>query len=105
MLESHPKNIPWYPSNHFSGCRLNGGMLDQSVGQLAGACGIGMYYYYKAKDNHQYDKKFVLLSIKFCKYRYFSIYAVNVETHEKNRESKNRVNRSYLVVLKGRKIG
>ena len=35
-------------------------MLDRSVGQLAGACGIGMYYYYKAKDNHQYDKKVCL---------------------------------------------
>ena len=32
------------------------------VGRLAGACGIGMYYYYKAKDDHQYDKKFVVLS-------------------------------------------
>ena len=38
-------------------------------------------------------------------YRHSSIYAVNVGTHTKNRGSKNRVTRGYLVVLKGRKIG
>ena len=38
-------------------------------------------------------------------YRHSSIYAVNMGTQKKNRGSKNRVNRGYLVVLKGRKIG
>ena len=38
-------------------------------------------------------------------YRHSLIYAVNVGTHKKTRRSKNRVNRGYLVVLKGRKIG
>ena len=33
------------------------------------------------------------------------IYSVNVATHEKTVESKNRINRGYLVVLKGRKVG
>ena len=37
-------------------------------------------------------------------YRHSSIYAVNVGTHKKAAESKNRINRGYLVVLKGRKI-
>ena len=31
-------------------------------------------------------------------YRHSSIYAVNVRTHTKNHESKNRLNRGYLVV-------
>ena len=39
------------------------------------------------------------------KHRHSSIYAVNVWTHKKTAESENRVNRGYLVVLKGRKIG
>ena len=38
-------------------------------------------------------------------YRHSLIYAVDVETQKKNAENKNRVNRGYLVVLKGRKIG
>ena len=38
-------------------------------------------------------------------YRHSSIYAVNVGTHKKAAESKNRINRGYLVVLKGRKMG
>ena len=38
-------------------------------------------------------------------YRHSNIYAVNVGTLEKNCGSKNCVNRGYLVVLKGRKIG
>ena len=38
-------------------------------------------------------------------HRHSSIYAVNMGTETKNRGSKNRVNRDYLVVLKGRKIG
>ena len=38
-------------------------------------------------------------------YRHSLIYAVNVWTQIKNRESKNRVNRGYLEELKGRKIG
>ena len=38
-------------------------------------------------------------------YRHSLIYAVNVGTHKKNEESKNRVNQGYLVVLKGVKIG
>ena len=38
-------------------------------------------------------------------YRHSSIYAVNVGTQKENRGSKNRVNRGYLLVLKGRKIG
>jgi hypothetical protein len=43
-------------------------------------------------------------------YRHYSIYAVNVGTYKKplkakTAESKNHVNRGYLVVLKGRKIG
>ena len=38
------------------------------------------------------------------KYRHSLIYAVNVGTHRKIPESKNRVNRGYLVLLKGRKI-
>ena len=37
-------------------------------------------------------------------YRHFSIYVVEVEMHKKNAESKDRVNRDYLVVLKRRKI-
>ena len=37
-------------------------------------------------------------------YRHSSIYAVNVGTQKQTRGSKNRVNRGYLVVLKGRKI-
>ena len=32
-----------------------------------------------------------------------SIYTINVGTHKKNAESKNRVNQDYLVVLKGGK--
>jgi hypothetical protein len=35
--------------------------------------------------------------------RHSSIYTVNVGTHKKDAESKNSVNRGYLVVLKGRK--
>ena len=38
-------------------------------------------------------------------YRHSSIYAVNVGTHKKTSECKNRRSRGYLVVLKGRKIG
>ena len=38
-------------------------------------------------------------------YRHSLIYAVNVGTQIKNHGSKNRVNRGYLVVIKGRKIG
>ena len=38
-------------------------------------------------------------------YRHSSIYDVNVGTHKKIRESENLLNRGYLVVLKGRKIG
>ena len=38
-------------------------------------------------------------------YRHFLIYAVNVGTQIKNRGNKNYVNRGYLIVLKGRKIG
>ena len=38
-------------------------------------------------------------------YRHSSIYAVNMGTHKKTAESKNHINRGYLVVLKGRKIG
>ena len=38
-------------------------------------------------------------------YRHSLIYTVNVGTQRKSRGSKNRVNRGYLVVLKGRKIG
>ena len=38
-------------------------------------------------------------------YRHSSIYAVNMGTQKKNLGSKNSVNRSYLVVLKGRKVG
>ena len=41
----------------------------------------------------------------FDDYRHSSIYAVNVGTHKKPAESENRVNRAYLVALKGRKIG
>ena len=40
-----------------------------------------------------------------CRYRHSLIYAVNVGTHKKKRGSKNPINRGYLVVLKGRKIG
>ena len=36
-------------------------------------------------------------------YRHSSINAVNVGTHKKNAEGENRVNRGYLIVLKGRK--
>ena len=46
-----------------------------------------------------------ILQIWRYKYRHSSLYAVNVGTQVKNRGSKNRVNRGYLVVLKGRKIG
>ena len=42
---------------------------------------------------------------KSKKYRHSLIYAVNVGSQKKNRGSKNRVNRGYLVVLKGGKIG
>ena len=45
------------------------------------------------------------LILKLVLYRHSSIYAVNVGTKKKNRRSKNHVNRGYLVVLKGRKIG
>ena len=38
-------------------------------------------------------------------YRHFSIYAVNMGTHEKTAESENSINRGYLEVLKRRKIG
>ena len=38
-------------------------------------------------------------------YRHSLIYAVNVGTHKENMESETHVNRGYLVVLKGRKIG
>ena len=38
-------------------------------------------------------------------YRHSSIYVVNVGTHKKTAESKNHVNRGYLVVLKGTEIG
>ena len=38
-------------------------------------------------------------------YRHSSIYAANVGTQGKNCGSNNHVNRGYLVVLKGRKIG
>ena len=55
---------------------------------------------------------YVLMNLKpisyvfdFSLYRHSSIYAVNAGTHIKNHGSKNRVNRGYLVVLKGRKIG
>ena len=41
---------------------------------------------------------------KILMYRHSSICAVNVGTHKKTAESKTRVNRGYLVVLKGRKI-
>ena len=37
--------------------------------------------------------------------RHSSIYTVNMETQNINRESKNHVNGGYLVVLKGRNIG
>ena len=37
-------------------------------------------------------------------YRHSLIYAVNMGTQKKNCGSKNRVNRGYLVVLKGRNI-
>ena len=37
-------------------------------------------------------------------YRHSLVYAFNVGTQKKTR-SKNRVNRGYLVVIKGRKIG
>ena len=48
-----------------------------------------------------------LEGLKTCesKYRHSLIYAVNVGTHKKLAESKNCVNRGYLLVLKGRKIG
>ena len=49
-----------------------------------------------------YDKYWYIL---VNTYRHSSIYAVNVGTQNKNRGSKNCVNRGYLVVLKGRKIG
>ena len=38
-------------------------------------------------------------------HRHSSIYAVNVGTHKKPAERENCLNRGYLVVLKGRKIG
>ena len=38
-------------------------------------------------------------------YRHSLIYTVNVGTHKKTAESEKRVNRGYLVVLKGRKMG
>ena len=49
---------------------------------------------------------FLLLPLAFTKfeYRHSSIYAVNVGTQKKNHMIKNRVNRGYLVVLKGRNI-
>ena len=39
------------------------------------------------------------------KHRHSWIYAFNVWTYKKPVESENHVNRGYLVVLKGRKIG
>ena len=52
--------------------------------------------------------KYKICDDKRCQdqeYRHSSFYSVNVGTHKKFVESENRVNRSYLVVLKGRKIG
>ena len=45
------------------------------------------------------------VSLKKIDYRHSSIYAVNVGIQKKNQGSKNRINRGYLLVLKGRKIG
>ena len=53
-----------------------------------------------SKIKPQTAKKIELFSM----YRHSSIYAVNVGT-QKNRRSKNRINRGYLVVIKGREIG
>jgi hypothetical protein len=47
----------------------------------------------------------ILIIQKKSEYVQAFLYAVNVGTHNKNSESKNSVNRGYLVVLKGRKIG
>ena len=44
-------------------------------------------------------------TINCVMYRHSSIYAVNVGTQKKKGRSKNRINRGYLVGLKGRKIG
>ena len=61
-----------------------------------------------AVENHQLWTTCSLLMqscISQVLYRHSKIYAVNVGKQKKNRGSKNRVNRGYLVVLKGRKIG
>ena len=56
---------------------------------------------HKSKESRIFKK----LGATFGNYRHSLIHAVNVGTHKKTTESKNRVNRGYLVVLMGRKIG
>ena len=63
----------------------------------------------KCRDIHfevSFFSKQVLPMVIFTgQYRHSLIYAVNVGTHTQKRGIKNPVNRGYLIVLKGRKIG
>ena len=59
---------------------------------------------FQAKLQYNVESKVVEGLGMLMVYRHSSIYAVNVGTQIKNHGSKNRVNRGYLVVLKGRKI-